>query len=338
MKSIAGQVRKIEIATIYWLLALLLMFSFGCAIITPSATPSSPRRIISQTLPLQEKWRIKAGFIRDNSWVWTPHGLAYANSRQLVLVDGQQGQMLWQLQYTHSSSTFVPLVANEDSVYLTVLTQIYSYNLDNGQQRWETTTKGTHRAHFLYLGKDGLYEYESPARDGNVIRQFDPETGENLAMEMLPSQGPPVQALLDNLYISETDVGLWAIERGTNKVLWHTPGIGINSDHPIVLIDDLLVLTYNYSLLVLNVDTGKIIWQQIRTTSNAVVLENIVYVMINDDIKAYDLMDGHEIGVIQLDSRITYLRGGSHMLEVNPQDRMIYAYYADSEEIIAFAK
>jgi outer membrane protein assembly factor BamB len=233
------------------------------------------------------------------------------------------------------------LVADEDSVYLTVLSRIYSYNLRNGQQNWETESKGTHRGHFLSFGKRGLYEYEYPARDGNVIRQFDPQTGEILTVDMLPLQNPPILALLDDFYLGETDAGLWAIERETNKVLWHVSGLGIDLSKPVILINDSLIITNNGYLLVLSVDTGEIIWQQPNIASNAVVLESFVYVMMTDaNIRAYDLVDGHEVGIIQIEPHMTYLTegGGNHALEVNPQDRMIYVYYADSQEIIALGQ
>ena len=323
---------------------LLIMALSGSSCVIQNATPSptpfpSNRKVISDTLALQEKWRVKSGTIVEDTLHWTKNGLVYADyTQQLVLLDNQNGQTLWQTEYSQFYSA-TSLVADEDNVYLTEERHIHTYSLLNGQQLWETKVKGTHRGHYLYLGNGLLYEYESPARDGNIVRRFDPKTGEKLETEILPVNELFIQALLENIYLGSADKQLWAVERGTNEILWKLPRRWVDVKTPPVMVDDYLILTNDWVLLVLNPETGEVLWQQPDIESNPIVLDNVVYVIATDgSIRAYNLTDGQEVGRIQMAPPVTIASRYSYALNANPRDKMIYAYYGDSKEIIVFAK
>ncbi len=57
---------------------------------------------------------------------------------------------------------------------------------------------------------------------------------------------------------------------------------------------------------------------------------------VDASIRAYDLGNGEEVGILQLEPPLTPDAG--YALTANLADKMIYVYYGDSEEIIAFGR
>ena len=95
---------KIKKRLVYFMLLIMALSGSSCVIqnATPSPTPfPSNRKVISDTLALQEKWRVKSGTIVEDTLHWTKNGLVYADyTQQLVLLDNQNGQTLWQTEYS----------------------------------------------------------------------------------------------------------------------------------------------------------------------------------------------------------------------------------------------
>jgi len=313
----------------------------------PTPTPViPPKRVLSQTLPLTEKWRIRvevdsimsSGRTEQYLWQWTPQGLVFANrgSGQLALLDAQSGQMLWQVTYIEQIGAHA-LVADEARVYLVSSWRISTYSLATGQFLWQTDKQMPHQGYDLYLRNGFLFEYEIGRRDYRV-HKFDRETGVKLETQILPAERPLLVAWLAEIDLGRADNWLWAMDSTTNRVLWRVPRETLaHMNYPPVAVAGLLVLTDNSTLSVSKLDTGEILWQQAEIVSNPVVLEELVYVMaVDGSIRAYDLHQGEEVGILQIEPPLTPEAGSA--LAANLADKMIYAYYGDSQEIIAFGR
>lgn len=338
-------------ATSITLVMLFILTALGCSdlfairLISPSPPVLSSRQIVSQTLALHEKWRVKSGNVgaafSGHAWQWTEQGLVYANSKgQLVLLNSRDGQRLWQVEYDEFGRMANSLVADEERVYLVSDWQIKAYALATGQFLWQSDKLTAHRAYFLVIDHGTLLVYERPASDKNLIYKFDPENGAKLDTETLPEQNPPVMFLMDNIYLGKAAGRLWAVETTTNKVLWSVSSGTGHIRVPPVMINDLLVVADWGDVLVLKLSTGELLWQKLAyTLSNVAVLNKTVYVVTEDaSIRAHDLITGQEQGVLQMAPPTTMPNNHTYALTVNPKDQILYTYYGDSEEIIAFAK
>jgi outer membrane protein assembly factor BamB len=312
----------------------------------PTPTPIiPPKRLVSQTLPLKEKWRISveveaimsSGRTEQYLWQWTPQGLVFANrgEGQLALLDSQSGQRLWQVTYKEQIGAHA-LVADEARVYLASSWRISAYSLATGQLLWQTDKQTPHRGYDLYLRNGFLFEYEI-GRDYRV-HKFDRETGVKLETQVLPAETPLIVVWLAEIDLGRADNWLWAIDNTTNQVLWRVPRETLaHMNYPPVAAAGLLVMTDNSTLYISKLDIGEILWQQSEIVSNPVVLDNRVYAMAVDaSIRAYDLGNGEEVGILQIEPPVTTDAG--YALTANLADKMIYAYYGDSEEIIAFGR
>ncbi len=330
------------------LLLSIVLSGLGCwgPTLIPSSTPVPSRKVVSQTFHLQEKWRAESGQVggglSSHAWQVTDRGLVYANAGgQLVLLSGRSGETLWQVTYDKFWDA-ASLVADEERVYLVTVGEwrIKTYSLTDGQLTWQTEELTSHTEHNLYLEDGLLLEYESSSRNGNFIRTFNPENGIKLDTEKLPEDSPYILALAGNVYLGTADGWLWAIDRANNKPLWHIPAPMRRIRPPPVVVNDLLVVANGSDLQVLKLWTGEILWQkQAYALSNPVVWENVVYVIAEDaSIRAHDLISGRELGRVEMSPAVTTPATDSYALTVNAGDGSIYAYYGDSEEIIAFGR
>lgn len=94
-----------------------------------------------------------------------------------------------------------------------------------------------------------------------------------------------------------------------------------------------------FGLLVLELESGQIRWQKSGFVSNAAVIGNTVYAIANNgSISAYDLISGQRLGEVEVKPSVTDTHLYSYALIANEKDQLLYAYYGDSEEILAFGK
>jgi outer membrane protein assembly factor BamB len=330
---------------------LLLFTTLGCAgphpIFSPPPTPFPTRTTVLQTL--REKWRVKAGRLGDglspHIWQATQGRLVYANmDRQLASLNSQNGQAFWQMGYGNLGGDAWSLVVDEERIYLTTVGEwrIKAYSLANGQLLWQTGEQISHRGYYLYLKGDSLVEHDdySP-HDGSFVRTFNPKDGVLLQTEELPKEAPTVMALIGNYYVGTTDGWLWLVEMASNKAVWRIPSRTVRIRLPPTVGDNLLALVNNWGdLQIIEMDNGQILWQkQGYALSNPVVWNNAVYVITKDaSIRAHDLFSGQELGEVEMSPAITIPATATYALTVNTDDELLYAYYGDSEEIIALGK
>lgn len=323
---------------------LSCLTSCSVPIVTPSPTPfPSNRKVVSQTLPLREKWRMKSGWISNfhnrHTMELTKFGLLFANADQkLMLLDGQSGQVIWQTSYTGSADS---LVADAEKVYLSSDWQINAYGLADGHFLWQTDQQITRRWYGLYLRDGFLFEYEMPFRGQDIIYKFDPETGLKLDAQVNPlEEGAPFfyLPLGEDIDLRRGGKALWAIERGTGKTLWHIPLGSLDTVATPVVANDLLVITSGSNLLVLGLYTGEVLWRASEVVSNPVMLGSTVYVIaVDGNIRAYELTSGRAIGSLEVEPSVI-LNQYTYAMLASEIDEMIYAYYGDSQELIAFGK
>jgi outer membrane protein assembly factor BamB len=328
---------------------LILFWVAGCSTqnLEPPVTPlASARKIISQTLPVKEKWRVRPGMISIARWPTmklVKLGLLVANAeQQLVLFGAQDGQVLWQTKYAGSADS---LVSDNERVYLSSDWRISAYRLAGGQLLWQSNQQEAHKAYYLYLRDGFLFEYEIPTRGQQVLHEFDRVSGVEIDKRIVPlAKGAPYLYLpLEQVDLLRGNDSLVAIEVGSNKTLWRIPQDAYDSVLTPMVTNDLLVLTIGrleMRLLILRLDTGEILWQKPGMVSNAVAMGDTVYAIATDgSIRAYELSNGREIGEVKMDPAATRTdRGFTYALVADPAHDMVYAYYGDSEDLIALGR
>jgi outer membrane protein assembly factor BamB len=266
-------------------------------------------------------------------------GLLFANADQrLVLLDGQSGQVIWETSYTGSADS---LATDAERAYLTSDWRINAYSPADGQLLWQTDQQTTRRWYGLYLRDGFLFEYQMPFRGQDIIYKFDPETGLKLEAQVNPlEEGAPFFyiPLGEDIDLRRGGKALWAIERGTGRTLWHIPIGDLDTVATPALANDLLVITSGSDLLVLGLYTGEVLWRAPEVLSNPVVLGSTVYVIaVDGSIRAYELSSGRAFGFLKVEPSVT-LNQYTYGMLANEIDGMIYAYYGDSQELIAFGR
>lgn len=331
-----------------WLSVFVIFVIVGCTIptVTPTPTPFPDRRDVgANTIPLREKWRVSSGSIENYAGVYhvatmSDQGLLYAAERQLVLANSQNGQVIWQTGYGGRADD---LVVNEERVFLTNDYRITAYHLTDGQQLWQTKQQGGHRWYGLYLDDGFLFEYVLSSWEAEITYKYDPQTGVRLDTWTHPVPEAEAHFLLPLETIDLWRQGRWllATAKGSDQVLWRL-AIGSDRTTKPVLTDELLVFTrgvVEFDLLVLELESGQIRWQKSGFVSNAAVIGNTVYAIANNgSISAYDLISGQRLGEVEVKPSVTDTHLYSYALIANEKDQLLYAYYGDSEEILAFGK
>ncbi len=332
-----------------WLVVFILLGCLGCSrpAATPSPTPSPLKREIGlQTLPLQEKWRVKSGMIEgyERPTLVSTHlgDILFANGEQLVLLDNESGQIIWQTNHKgsrHADS----LVVDEERAYLTSDWRLSAYGLADGHLLWQTEQQADHRGYYLYLKEGLLLEYERPSvKAGDVIHTFDPKTGLKLDSQVYPApDGYFLDILLEKVWLRMGQNELLATGWNSNNVLWRLRLGQWDKVRSPAVVDNFLVLTngsVELDVLVVKLDTGEVLWAKPGFVSNPVVVKNTVYVIAKDaSIRAYELTSGQELGSIsikpaQTNSQYTYALASSK------KDSSLYVHYGDTGELIAFGR
>jgi outer membrane protein assembly factor BamB len=179
-----------------------------------------------------------------------------------------------------------------------------------------------------------------PFREVEIIHKFEPQTGLKLENQVRPvtEDGPWFHRPLgEGIDLRMDKKALWAVERKTGKELWHIARFGFGEVATPAIIGDFLAITCDSELRVLKLSSGEVVWGISGIVSNPVVLGDKVYVIANDaSIRVHDLKTGRKLGVLKLEPAVTDDSRYSYALVASEASQMVYAYYGDSQEIIAF--
>ncbi len=311
-------------------------------------TPMSSRRIVQRGLPLRELWR-RSGLLISNSMM--PAGVLATekhvffvdyNLVRLQVLDATTGQLEWQvadLPNEHSLATDL------ERLFIAVNWNIQAYNLSDGKLLWRTPGElPGHTTYRLYpMGKE-IWAYSTESSFGKseqVIRAYDASDG------TLKWQSRTGEA--DNTYMvfrspsvdywGNSD-SLWAIDRSSNKTLWQIKTTSPASLWP-TLTDSMIILSGRQfwgapaELYALDAGTGATVWQYAaKCLSNFVMSNNTIYAITESTaLVGLDPRTGREKGYVTF---TTVKAEDNTQYWVAAAGDKVFAYFGDSQELIAF--
>lgn len=316
-------------------------------------TPIPSRQITQKSLPLQELWRqsIRSpsrGRGKSPLLVATDSVIIIANyddnllQYQLQALNPETGQLIWDVSLPKRVSLH-SLITKDEYLYVGVDWEIQAYQLSDGQLLWQSPGKPTQRTGYELAWLDGnVVNYSTVlGEDYILMSSYDPATGALIQQQQIPKNTIPLLTTTKTEYKGECGK-LLASDRYSRKVKWQTNLSGCSQRWPVLVDSNLLVSTYPDSgsiarLHMINTANGATEWYALvdDLISNFAILDRIVYaIRRNGDIVGFDLDTGQEIGIIKFDIDQVDLNRNAYWLAAN--DRQLFVYYWDSQELIAF--
>ena len=317
-------------------------------------TPTASRAIVQSSLSLRELWRrggllipgysMPAGVLATEKHVFfVDHSLRWPKLRLQVL-DATAGQLEWQVADLPNEQS---LATDRERLFIAIDWNIRAYNLSDGKLLWQTPGElPGHTGYRIYPIEQEILVYsteDSFQKSETVVRAYNASNG------TLKDTNRTQTTLTLNLALrsQSTDFWseaekLWAVDRHTGRTLWQVSTNGWIRHWPI-LTDSTVILSgaqlpgEPVELYAVDIKTGAIVWRYAgRCMSNFVLTNNTIYAIREDTaLVGIDLQTGREVGAIrftttQAEDNIQYW--------VAATINRVFAYFGDSQELIAFAQ
>lgn len=349
---------KLHILLIY---LCLLFFVFSCiSTINESDwyTPPTamPNRIISHTdFPIQEKWRRDDVSIqyRDNSvFLAVDELLIFVDfdfdelSRRMVALSVNTGTMIWETDPLAYPEEY--LVSDSEKIYLALSNKIIAYDITTGKVLWQTEEDLPDRTQYRMRVEGNIlivYSIEdiNEGSTKKLIRTFNTQNGalENV-IEESALKGSSLILKTDEFEYWTDRSTVWLINRETNQQQWSIP-INEAMQYEPILFDNIFIFASGIfsDLFALDNLNGTQIWKyNNKIVSNLTLDGNAIYVILEDaSIVSIDAFTGEKLGSINIGPQYTENYGSRSLpFLIAATNDMIFVYYGDSREIIAFAK
>lgn len=315
----------------------------------------STRTVTDVNLPFHEQWR------RSNLLLFnTEADRLYVYGNQLFFVsyeDGgttsrlealnaKTGTLLWKtepLPYLTNS-----LAIDGQRLYLALSSKIIVYDLSTGKVLWEDALLGGRTTYRVYpMGETLLvYSEEDISPDGyeeQVVRKYNSQNGFLRSVDRINISQKNSSLLLKTPDFDYwTDIkSLWSINKKVNQEQWKIK-IDNRVEYEPLLIDSKLTFASGIFSDVICVDniSGRQIWKYgDKIVSDLVARQGIIYAIRTDAaIVGIDSTTGKEMGYIGVEPRVTETSSRSHAYLIAMSEDMLFAYYGDSQELIAFSR
>lgn len=339
---------------------IFLLFLCSCVLeannipldVFPTAIPS--RSIEYAQFSLQERWRDFEVLIpyRDNSIFLATENLLIifdcetdGLTCRMRVLSADTGSLNWETQPLPYSEQYI--IVDNERVYLALSTKIIAYDVTTGEVLWETEEKlPYHTQYIMRITENNLIVYSDEEIDESatkkIIRIYNTQNGklEDSIEEVIP---------LNVSFVTKTDFSeywtdrssIWMLNSQTNQQQWHTLIEGALQYEPLLLNNIFVFASGIFSdIVALDNLNGKQIWKyDKKTVSNLSINSNVIYAVREDAaIVAIDIFTGEEIGYVNMKPEFTEdkMRSLPFLIAVN--NDMIFVYYGDSQELIAFSK
>lgn len=315
-------------------------------------TPIDNRIVGNSTVQLTEIWRttspvplIASIFIADNSYLVSVDYDKNGIERWLNIRDVHTGDSIWKTEPLPFPENSV--VINNKNLYLALSTKVLSYNLFTGELLWEITGL-PERVHYkMYVNKEQLFVYSEediePGNTKQVIRVYNSQTGELINYEEKVIAGDAVFLLLTSKFTYWTDrESIWALQSQAREPNWKVAIDNPIQHDPLLVNNNFIFASGIFSeIIAINSLTGDQIWKyDKKIVSNLSTDMKAVYA-IREDAALVEInsLTGEEMGYTIILPSYTEEQGTRNLsYRVTATDNMIFVYYGDSQEIIAFAK
>jgi outer membrane protein assembly factor BamB len=268
------------------------------------------------------------------------------NTRRLKALNAKTGTVLWETEplpfYANS------LAIDAQRVYLALSSKIIVYNLSTGEVLWEDALLGGRTAYWVYPMGDALliYSEEDVSSQGDeeqIIRKYDTQSGLLMSVDRIGIDQKYSSLLLKTLtydYWTDTEM-LWAINNETKEEQWK-----VAIDNPVqyqpLLVDTKLIFASGIFSDLIGIDniSGRQIWKyETEIVSDLTAKSGTVYAIRKDaEIVAIDSSTGKEVGHIGIEPRVTETSTRSNAYLIAVSEDMLFVYYGDSQELIAFSR
>ncbi len=353
---------KMIIAVALISFSLFLLFKYALSQADSVPTPTAPRSIVSATLPLRELWRSHGILLRGALGFGPPHlstaeGIVFFvnHSRgwsraRLQALDASTGQLLWQagtddgnddnLSYEQS------MAANRGRLFIAVDWNIRAYDLSNGRLLWRTPgSLPGHTGYDIYPVGDKLTVYSTgyimgKRTDTDVFSVYNPATGELLERTEGEETGEgPLLWRTAQMNYRDDCRRLSAVDRASGNVIWQVAIKACIDFWPEAVDAEMFFTSRDGELFALDITTGSVLWRYPKTCySNSAVMGGIVYAIRADGILVgINPKTGSEVGTIEF-SPGSDGDGGVPTYWVAADGKRLFAYFGDSQELIAFSQ
>ncbi len=305
----------------------------------PTPTPSSPSRIVENTVnfPWQERWRLvrhSDSFYQNvRNLVAIKEGIVFTDLSNLKFVNAYDGDAHWAVEL---DGWIDSIAVDENRVYVAgqIGPFVEAYDLQTGEFIWQSVRLPGKALYYLRPQDRGLYAYETE----NLVYVFDKGTGQPFYKFRVPTRYALLE--MENKDILQSDgEQLMLVRKGEN--VWQTKLSGPPQKFPQIH-NNMLIIRFENDRTVfdgvagLNLETGKVIWQRAgEFLSNFVITNDLLYVISKEaKILILDPQTGKTVGSTQiLPDNINTFRP---IAAVTATENMLYVYFEDSQELIAF--
>jgi len=342
---------KMNKAIVIWsILALALMCGApGCVPIGAEMptreipTPTASRQIGENRLGLREHWRASKVHIVGGGYNpvllalpgWVVHSKWNAEqiTGQLQVRDATDGNLVW--ESTEKQGLCVDFLAVDNKrVYVHDGNEILAYDLESGERLWVSRVQW-HRGYNLHLenGMLGVHNVQE-----SEVHYLDVYTGEELdRVSLATEEGFLLLGRFPQMDLYRTPATLRAVDAATGQLLWETGGITAiwhTYTRP-TLVNDVFLVGYGGGITVVDVQTGRIKWENRgHFVSNFVAMNDALYALDpHARLVRLDIETGQEIGYLQFTPDQTNYKENRYWVASDGQ--RLFVYFGDSRELIA---
>jgi outer membrane protein assembly factor BamB len=222
-------------------------------------------------------------------------------------------------------------------VYIAVPFKIFGNRLNDGSLVWNTDELPRHTGYYIYpeVRDNTLQTYSNEVK----LYSIQANTGHIESVQKYPDG---FLFEVSGARYSTTPVSLICTDASTGQQRWKVTTSDVRR-WPVFFQSDLMIFEAGWgtasTLAAVNTTSGQILWQTLRDiASNFVVQGNAVYsIGINGALTARNAADGHEVGQITFSGTLLDVDHATQYW-VSASDSMLFVYFGDSQELIAFAR
>lgn len=353
MRSARSRLKTIAAATAVFMTMVVSCIQRDTELLE-QPTSLDARTTVEMTLPLSEQWRrtnislpyfrIPSGVLASGEFVYFVDYETGHTKGHLRVLDASSGIAKWEV-------TGIPrlhsMVAGQKILLIAVDWEIRAYDFSNGELLWHSERLPDHTSYLIYPVVNGevlVYSVEDAFnRREQVLRYYDIQNGsmENtIRTRVLPDSRMVLISSYAEYWID--DDRLWATDKNSDTVLWQVAINGPVNSWPIQ-IDSILVFSfYNgifSELWAVNATTGVLKWRyEEETVSNFALYQGAIYaIRVDGALVGIDPRTGQEVGHVSFAPTETETGTRKTAYWVTASDDMIFVYFGDSKELIAFS-
>ena len=340
---------KMIIAVAVFSFSVFFLFRYGLNQLNPMPTPTASRSVVSLSLPLHEVWRSRGillvvGFgppllsATEGTVFFVNHAQRGLQARLQVL-DALTGQLRWQtdddVSYEHS------LAASQGRLFIAVDWNIRAFDLANGKLLWRTPgTLPGHTGYYLYPVGDKLTVYstmDTQSKSLDVFSAYSTATGELLEQAKIETTEARLLWRTAQVDYRDDCRHMSAVDRASGDVMWQIADRNCVSFWPDSADSVKVFSTATGDLFAADIVTGEVLWRYPKKCYlNSVVMGGIIYAIRADGILVgINQKTGSEVGTIEF-SPVGKSDSAIPTYWVASDGKRLFAYFGDSQELIAF--